>query len=144
MEVYRHQVGGHSRLMKPSGSSKVYKPFSDNEYRFYEKLSSLGATATDSGPLHVIKQFVPRYFGVNEIQIQSISLPPASFAGKTSDSNRAQRGIHNWDPIVTNGSVIRETVTDFQNSLDSSYVRFCFVPGSLFVVGQSVGSKIWF
>lgn len=80
MEAYRHQVGGHSRLMKPQDSSKVYKPFSESEFRFYEKLASLGSTSTDSGPLHVLKQFVPKYFGVTEVQVQTTTVPPILFS----------------------------------------------------------------
>lgn len=89
MEVYRHQVGGHSRLMKPQDSSKVYKPFSESEFRFYEKFASLGSTSTDSGPFHVLKQFVPKYFGVAEVQVQTTSLHSLHFGATHGSSSNA-------------------------------------------------------
>lgn len=71
MEAYRHQVGGHSRLMKPQDSSKIFKPHTESEQKFYEKLTSLGPTSTESGPLHTLKKFVPKYYGVKEVQVQT-------------------------------------------------------------------------
>lgn len=69
MEVYRHQVGGHTRFVKPRDSPQVLKPFSESEFQFYETLSRLGATSTESGPLHILKKFVPEYYGVTEVHV---------------------------------------------------------------------------
>ncbi|PFH31781.1 inositol polyphosphate kinase [Besnoitia besnoiti] len=91
IEAYRHQVGGHSRLMKPRDSSKVYKPLIENEYRFYEKLSALGASNAESGPLHILKKFVPHYYGVTEVclraEFQKVEDPPGAIRTPLPDSN---------------------------------------------------------
>ncbi|XP_026189691.1 uncharacterized protein LOC34619216 [Cyclospora cayetanensis] len=71
VEAYRHQVGGHCRLLKPKDSSKVCKPLNENEFRFYDKLASLGAPNAEAGPLHILKQFVPKYYGVTEIVLHA-------------------------------------------------------------------------
>lgn len=71
VEAYRHQVGGHCRLLKPKDSSKVCKPLNENEFRFYDKLASLGAPNAEAGPLHILRQFVPKYYGVTEICVHA-------------------------------------------------------------------------
>ncbi|CAA9990768.1 inositol polyphosphate kinase, putative [Plasmodium knowlesi strain H] len=70
VEEYRHQVGGHCKLIKPKDSSKVYKPLIENEYIFYEKLANFGASSAESGPLHILKKFIPKFYGVTEIVVE--------------------------------------------------------------------------
>ncbi|GAW83368.1 inositol polyphosphate kinase [Plasmodium gonderi] len=70
VEEYRHQVGGHCKLIKPKDSSKVYKPLIENEYIFYEKLTKFGASSAESGPLHILKKFIPKFYGVTEIVVE--------------------------------------------------------------------------
>ncbi|ANQ09645.1 Uncharacterized protein PCOAH_00038820 [Plasmodium coatneyi] len=70
VEEYRHQVGGHCKLVKPKDSSKVYKPLIENEYIFYEKLANFGASSAESGPLHILKKFIPKFYGVTEIVVE--------------------------------------------------------------------------
>ncbi|CRH02411.1 inositol polyphosphate kinase, putative [Plasmodium relictum] len=73
VEEYRHQVGGHCKLIKPKDSSKVYKPLIENEYIFYEKLTNFRSSSAESGPLHILKKFIPKFYGVTEIVIESYS-----------------------------------------------------------------------
>ncbi|EUR66857.1 hypothetical protein PFBG_04435 [Plasmodium falciparum 7G8] len=73
VEEYRHQVGGHCKLIKPKDSSKVYKPLIENEYIFYKKLTNFGSSSTESGPLHLLKKFIPKFYGVTEILVESCS-----------------------------------------------------------------------
>ncbi|KJP88213.1 hypothetical protein AK88_02160 [Plasmodium fragile] len=70
VEEYRHQVGGHCKLIKPKDSSKVYKPLIENEYIFYKKLANFGASSAESGPLHILKKFIPKFYGVTEIVVE--------------------------------------------------------------------------
>ncbi|CAG9471975.1 inositol polyphosphate kinase, putative [Plasmodium vivax] len=70
VEEYRHQVGGHCKLIKPKDSSKVYKPLIENEYIFYKKLTNFGASSAESGPLHILKKFIPKFYGVTEIVVE--------------------------------------------------------------------------
>uniref|UniRef100_A0A0G4FCR6 Kinase n=1 Tax=Chromera velia CCMP2878 TaxID=1169474 RepID=A0A0G4FCR6_9ALVE len=82
-EEYRHQVGGHCRLVKPKDSSKVYKPLVENEHKFYEKLAGLGASSAESGPLQILRQFVPKYYGATEIAVTSDRLGPSPSTNRT-------------------------------------------------------------
>ncbi|PHJ24958.1 inositol polyphosphate kinase [Cystoisospora suis] len=91
IEAYRHQVGGHSRLIKPKDSSKVYKPLNENEYRFYEKLSALGASNAESGPLHILKKFVPHYYGVTEVCVRAQFQKVEDSAGSSSHAVLASK-----------------------------------------------------
>lgn len=136
MEIYRHQVGGHSRLLKPQDSSKVFKPYSESEHRFYERLVGLGATSTDSGPLHVLKQFVPKYFGLTEVQVQTTMLPASSSGGRSFSlqstskvSSDAQKLLLGSSPLVCqrgNGenSFLPEKVVKNTSLCDQACPRF--------------------
>ncbi|KEG04278.1 inositol polyphosphate kinase, putative [Plasmodium vinckei vinckei] len=73
MEEYRHQVGGHCKLIKPKDSSKVYKPLIENEYIFYEKLKNFRSSSAESSPLQILKKFIPKFYGVVDIPIDSFS-----------------------------------------------------------------------
>ncbi|SCM24641.1 inositol polyphosphate kinase, putative [Plasmodium chabaudi adami] len=73
MEEYRHQVGGHCKLIKPKDSSKVYKPLIENEYIFYEKLKNFRSSSAESSPLQILKKFIPKFYGVVDIPVDSFS-----------------------------------------------------------------------
>ncbi|CAD2104077.1 inositol polyphosphate kinase, putative [Plasmodium vinckei brucechwatti] len=73
MEEYRHQVGGHCKLIKPKDSSKVYKPLIENEYIFYEKLKNFRSSSAESSPLQILKKFIPKFYGVVDIPADSFS-----------------------------------------------------------------------
>ncbi|ETB61404.1 hypothetical protein YYC_01306 [Plasmodium yoelii 17X] len=73
MEEYRHQVGGHCKLIKPKDSSKVYKPLIENEYIFYEKLKNFRSSSAESSPLQILKKFIPKFYGVVDIAVDSFS-----------------------------------------------------------------------
>ncbi|CXJ14155.1 inositol polyphosphate kinase, putative [Plasmodium berghei] len=73
MEEYRHQVGGHCKLIKPKDSSKVYKPLIENEYIFYEKLKNFHSSSAESSPLQILKKFIPKFYGVVDIAVDSFS-----------------------------------------------------------------------
>eukprot|EP00388_Colpodella_angusta_P005427 GDKJ01016779.1.p1 GENE.GDKJ01016779.1~~GDKJ01016779.1.p1 ORF type:complete len:332 (+),score=45.63 GDKJ01016779.1:27-998(+) len=63
LEAYRHQVGGHCRLVKSGGSVKVYKPIEDNECTFYERLNK----STPDDPLNALLSFIPKFYGTTSI-----------------------------------------------------------------------------
>lgn len=75
LESYRHQVGGHCRLVKPGGSLKVYKPHQLNECKFYENLNR----PSQDKSLSELKPFIPKYFGTTDISM-------TIFDEETSDS----------------------------------------------------------
>ncbi|XP_053991817.1 inositol hexakisphosphate kinase 3-like [Hylaeus volcanicus] len=71
MEVYKHQVGGHSRFLKLQDSSFVFKPYTETEYTFYEKLHSLQSSSLDDSCVYnKLKRFVPEFFGLYEIKFE--------------------------------------------------------------------------
>jgi inositol-hexakisphosphate 5-kinase len=71
MEAYKHQVGGHSRFLKLQDSSFVFKPYTETEYTFYQKLHSFEiSTPDDSSVYNHLKRFVPEFFGLYEIKVQ--------------------------------------------------------------------------
>eukprot|EP01053_Blabericola_migrator_P003341 Blabericola_migrator_1__3340@NODE_1987_length_3452_cov_148_495421_g1265_i0_p1_GENE_NODE_1987_length_3452_cov_148_495421_g1265_i0NODE_1987_length_3452_cov_148_495421_g1265_i0_p1_ORF_typecomplete_len394_score54_00IPK/PF03770_16/4_3e51WD40_3/PF15911_5/0_33_NODE_1987_length_3452_cov_148_495421_g1265_i020783259 len=72
VERYCNQIGGHCAFLKSPGTTYLYKPLSENELAFYEKLAkatSTGRLKRIETPLRVLKEFVPQFYGTGTISV---------------------------------------------------------------------------
>eukprot|EP01056_Protomagalhaensia_sp_Gyna25_P005345 Protomagalhaensia_sp_Gyna_25__5344@NODE_678_length_2852_cov_558_856737_g529_i0_p1_GENE_NODE_678_length_2852_cov_558_856737_g529_i0NODE_678_length_2852_cov_558_856737_g529_i0_p1_ORF_typecomplete_len401_score56_20IPK/PF03770_16/2e51_NODE_678_length_2852_cov_558_856737_g529_i03921594 len=70
IERYPNQVGGHCAILKPSGTSYLYKPLAPTELAFYERISNrLNGVDEDSAPLSTLRHFVPQFYGTGTVSV---------------------------------------------------------------------------
>ncbi|KAF8821182.1 inositol polyphosphate kinase [Cardiosporidium cionae] len=117
IESYRHQVGGHSRLVKFDDPTKVYKPLEENELRFYKKLEKLESSSSVSLPLLVLKKFIPGYHGHVEMYLHAASKDKDQQHLRQKQSNDESSGDSN-SPSACTIALSTRSPSNCRNALD--------------------------
>lgn len=127
LQRYCNQVGGHCDILKPQGTGYIYKPLCDAELRFYEEVNRARSSTTSSdnhynnteddestcnNPLHKIADFIPLYYGVGTVCVQTTTTDPPTSSPITSPSP-PHHSLHS-PPRAANYLILEDLLSGFR------------------------------